>query len=75
MKSDPKCPECGAESLYQTTIPSGGGHGPLLLPQLGGFFRFANFDVLVCGDCGLTRFFADDQARAKLPRASRWARI
>lgn len=75
MKTDSKCPECNAESLYRTTTPSGGGHGPILLPQLGGFFHAAGFEVVTCGDCGFTRFFAEDQARAKLPRASRWLRI
>ena len=70
-----KCPECGAESLYWTSTYSGGGHGPLLLPQLGTFWRPAEFDVLVCADCGLTRFYAHKEARLKLPTASNWQPI
>ncbi|MEN9574472.1 MAG: hypothetical protein RL514_2327 [Verrucomicrobiota bacterium] len=75
MKTDPKCPECGAASLYRTTTPSGGGHGPILLPQLGSFWQAAGFEVVACVACGFTRFFADAKARAKLPKADRWARI
>ena len=70
-----KCPECGAESLYRTTTPANGSHGPVLLPGLGGFLRFAKFNLVACAECGLTRFYADDEARAKLPKASQWVRI
>ena len=70
-----KCPECGAESLYWTTTNSGGGYGPILLPQLGTFWQVAKFDVLVCAGCGLTRFYAHKEARAKLPTAKLWQRI
>ena len=66
------CPECDGHSLYQTTTRSGGGYGPVLLPRLGRFLRMADFHVLVCADCGLTRFYAEPSARAKLPTASQW---
>ena len=72
-----KCPECGAASLYRTTTNSGGGHGPLLLPGLNrSFWRpFAKFYVVVCADCGLTRFYAEAEALSKLPTASGWLPI
>lgn len=66
------CPECGGPSLYQTTTNSGGGYGPMLLPKLGSFFRMPMFVVVVCADCGLTRFYAEPDARAKLRRSDRW---
>lgn len=75
MKTDVSCPECGAKPLYRTTTHANGGHGPSLLPGLGGFFRFAQFEVIACAACGLTRFYADAAARAKLPRAHQWERI
>ncbi|MFM8469367.1 MAG: hypothetical protein ACKODH_05270 [Limisphaerales bacterium] len=75
MKTDVSCPECGSESLYRTTTHANGHHGPALLPGLGGFFRFAQFDVITCADCGLTRFYAETSARAKLPTARQWVRI
>jgi hypothetical protein len=28
--------------------------------------------VVVCGDCGLIRFFADEHATAKLPGSTDW---
>lgn len=70
-----KCPECGLENIYATTTNSGGGYGPILLPQLGGFLRMAAFEVLVCANCGLTRFYADAAARTKLPGANKWRRL
>lgn len=78
-----KCSECGAAALYRTTTNSGGGYGPALLPGLerpfsmGAFFSgtFAKFDVVVCAECGLTRFYADLDARAKLPTATGWLPI
>lgn len=78
MKNDKvKCPECGAASLYRTTTNSGGGHGPMLLPELGrSFWRpFAKFQVVVCAVCGLTRFYAEPDARLKLPTADGWLPI
>ncbi len=67
-----QCPECGGHSLHQTTTRSGGGYGPILLPGLGRFLRLADFRVVVCGDCGLTRFYASEDARSQLPSTKRW---
>ncbi len=77
MKTDPKCPACGAESLYRATTNSGGGHGPLLLPGLNrSFWRpFAKFPVVVSADCGLPRLYAEAEALAQLPTASDWLPI
>lgn len=49
----------------------------MLLPDLGrSFWRpFAKFQVVVCAECGLTRFYAEGEARAKLSTASQWVRI
>ena len=32
----------------------------------------AQFKVVVCGDCGLARFFVEPSALAKLPKARAW---
>lgn len=66
-----KCPECGGSTLYKTVAQSAGGHGTLL-PGLGRILRFAKFDIVVCGRCGLTRFYAEESAREKLPQARQW---
>ena len=70
-----KCPECAGETLFTTTTSSGGQHGPALLPGLGGFLRYAKFNVVVCRNCGLTRFYTVDDALEKLPEASQWQRM
>ncbi len=76
MNTNPKpCPECGGATYVHTSTSAGGVHGPYFLPGLGGFLSMARFKVVVCGDCGLTRFYAEPNAVAKLPRARRWARL
>ena len=69
------CPECSRQNLYKTSVNSAGNHGPVLLPGLGGFLRYAKFDVVICRDCGHTRFFAEPSARTKLSTSSRWTRL
>jgi predicted nucleic-acid-binding Zn-ribbon protein len=67
MKST--CPDCGSQALYRKSgISSTGGQGPELLPGLekGAFFqRIPKMDAVMCADCGLVRFYADEDARAK----------
>jgi predicted nucleic-acid-binding Zn-ribbon protein len=69
-----KCPECGSQALYTTQVDSAG-HSIALLPGLGGFLRMAKFNVVVCENCGLTRFYAEPSAREKLSRSARWRAI
>jgi hypothetical protein len=71
------CPNCNSRNLYKTKRPvgSGGGHAPNYLPGLGGFLRSGRFSVVVCRDCGLTRYFALPDALEKLPDSSKWERV
>jgi predicted nucleic-acid-binding Zn-ribbon protein len=70
---DPRaCPECGGHSIHQNKASSGGWYGPVLLPGLGQFLGYAEFNVRVCADCGLTRFYASPAARAKLRTLNYW---
>jgi predicted nucleic-acid-binding Zn-ribbon protein len=58
------CPECGGGELYTPE------KGPTLFREL----PIARFNVVVCGDCGLTRMFArriDVQAL----KAGPWVRV
>jgi DNA-directed RNA polymerase subunit RPC12/RpoP len=70
------CPGCGSRTLYESRgVGSGGSHGPNLLPGLGTLFSSAKLTVVVCRDCGLTRFFAQSEARAKLKDSKRWKAV
>ncbi len=69
------CPGCGGNTLYGSRAAAGGGYAPELLPGLGGFFSPATFIVVVCSDCGLTRFYAPPEARAKLEGSKKWSRV
>ena len=72
------CSHCGGDELYVRRVPSGGGLGPYLLSGLGPFvLKFfesgpPKFDVVVCARCGLTRFFAEPQARQRLEGNEYW---
>jgi predicted nucleic-acid-binding Zn-ribbon protein len=67
------CPNCESKNLYQGPETSaGGGHAPNYLPGLGKFLSSAKFVLVVCRDCGLTRFFAQPEARAKLGESGKW---
>jgi predicted nucleic-acid-binding Zn-ribbon protein len=69
------CPHCGSTSLYEVQASAGGGpYGPNLLPGLG-FFHIGWFRVVVCSECGVTQFFADEKSRAKLAQSDKWKRL
>ena len=70
------CPGCGGRTLYQSKdVDSGGSGGPDFLPGLGKFILSAKFVLVVCRDCGLTRFYAQPEARAKLRDSKKWKAV
>jgi DNA-directed RNA polymerase subunit RPC12/RpoP len=74
MSDVPPCPDCGSRTLYRgPATSSGGGHAPDYLPGLGtSWFRSARLVLVVCRDCGLTRFYAQPEARRKLGASGKW---
>ena len=76
MQKMSTCPECGNSNVYAGgEVSAGGGYAPNYLPGLGTFFSSAKFTVLVCRDCGLTRFFASKEALGKLPDSGKWHKL
>jgi predicted nucleic-acid-binding Zn-ribbon protein len=77
MKNPVPCPNCQSRNQYKTKKPvaSGGGHAPNYLPGLGHWFRSGRFDIIVCRDCGLTRFFVDEEDRDDLDDSNKWERL
>jgi hypothetical protein len=65
------CPNCQGNTLYRSPEISSGSD-PNYLPGLGRFVFSAKFVLVVCRDCGLTRFFAQPRARAKLKESGKW---
>ncbi|HTU90338.1 MAG TPA: hypothetical protein VMF69_09710 [Gemmataceae bacterium] len=66
------CPNCGGGELYHRRLSSAGAYGPQLLAGLGSFLHYADFDVVVCADCGMTRFFAEPEARKNVRSHDEW---
>ena len=76
MENVAPCPNCGGRTLYQgPATSSGGGHAPNYLPGLGRFLVSAKFVLVVCRDCGLTRFFAQPEARERLRDSGKWKAV
>lgn len=75
MQRSRECPECGRSNLYRSAVSAGGGHAPNYLPGLGTFWGAPKFEVVLCQDCGLTRFFAPAEALRKVPEAKKWTRV
>jgi ribosomal protein L37E len=74
-----RCRQCDKQSLYKTEgVLASGGYGPDLLPGIAsswGFRGRPKFQVVVCSECGLTQFHADEQTRTKLSTSDKWTKI
>jgi hypothetical protein len=72
------CPNCDGNNIYLNKPGVSGGVGVFgggaanYLPGLGGSFRFAKLYPAICKDCGLIRFFTDEDARSKLENSPGW---
>jgi predicted nucleic-acid-binding Zn-ribbon protein len=65
-----KCPNCGGSNQYaRAQVPANGAFGPHLLPKL----RPGRFYIVICKDCGLTRFFASRVDTQSL--SNKWKRV
>ena len=69
------CPNCKSKNLYRSVEVSAGGGELDFLPGLAGMFSVGKFTVVLCRDCGLSRFFAGRKAMDKLKTSKKWKRI
>lgn len=70
------CPNCNSNRLYESKpISAGGGYAPNYLPGLGKLFVSARFTLVLCSECGLTRFFASEAAINKLRDTWKWKEL
>ncbi len=67
-----ECTNCGQQSLYQADARSGGLFGPNYLAGLNSFGASADFTIVICENCGLTRFFTDPHSLKKLKTNHGW---
>jgi predicted nucleic-acid-binding Zn-ribbon protein len=76
MDNTSPCPNCGGRELFRSEeVEATSVHGPNVLPWLGRLFHRARMSLVLCRDCGLVRFFADTEARAKVPESTKWKRL
>jgi predicted nucleic-acid-binding Zn-ribbon protein len=67
--ADGKCPNCGSEELYRYVNTPANGWVIRLLPKVTPGY----FTVILCRDCGLTRFFAGQVDRERA--SAIWERL
>jgi hypothetical protein len=67
------CPNCGGRTLFRSVpVNAGDGSSPDYLPGLGRAFSAGKFRLVLCGGCGLTRFFAQREALEKVAGSKKW---
>ena len=71
------CPQCRSDDVFESkhrvdTTTIGGELLPGLAP---GAFSSAKMRAVVCGECGLLRYFVDDEALEKMRSSPGWRRV
>jgi predicted nucleic-acid-binding Zn-ribbon protein len=70
-----ECPECGSGELYvHGGILARGGYGPDLLPGTSKLLSPAQLKCVVCKSCGLVRYYAGQEALARVGTQTGWHR-
>lgn len=76
MNKIASCPNCNGNDIYiNKKGVSGGGYAANYLPGLGGFMYHAKLHPVICRDCGLARFFVEEDALSKLENSSKWEKL
>jgi hypothetical protein len=75
MKVKPNCSNCGGIYIFVNTEGIPGNVYANYLLGLGGTLYFAKLYPTICQDCGLVRFFTNDDAISKLNAAKQWKRL
>lgn len=75
MKVGLTCPNCGGKNIFMKADGVWGTGDPNYLPGLGGFGYYAKLYPTICQDCGLVRFFTDEDAVSKLEGSKHWERV
>ena len=72
MKKTKRCGECQSSTIYTTTVSSGGGYAPDLLPGTHPWYSGSNLEIYICAKCGNFQFFVPEDALSKLAKAPKF---
>ena len=72
MKKTRQCGECQSSSIYTTTISSGGGYAPDLLPGTQPWYSAGKVEIYICTKCGHLQFFVPDDVLAKVSKSKKF---
>jgi hypothetical protein len=57
MKHTKRCASCGGTNIRTTTVASGGGYSPELLPGTHSWWTSGKLEVFICTGCGHFQYF------------------
>ncbi|HHY10521.1 MAG TPA: hypothetical protein GX528_08150 [Firmicutes bacterium] len=69
-----ECQHCGSGDLCFTDTAANGGYGPSFLPGTG-FLKPAKFRIIVCEQCGFTRWFVVPGDLGKVKNSKHFRRL
>jgi len=70
------CPNCQSDEVYAyKENVEFSGLSMSFLPALGTMFAAAYVTPVVCADCGLARYFADETARERMKENPGWKKL
>ena len=71
------CPHCRSDRVFASakTIDTSTIGGELVPKLAAGPFSSAKMRAVVCGDCGLLRYFVDQEALQKLEHSKHWTQL
>ena len=72
-KNKRNCSECGSSDVWTTTISSGGGYAPDVLPGAQPhWWGGGKLEVYICGACGHLRWFVPADALARVRKSKKF---
>jgi len=72
MKHTRRCSECGSTDIRTTTVWSGGGHSPDLLPGAHPWLLSGRIEIYICAVCGYFQYFVPPEYLAKVRESKKF---
>ena len=74
MKHTKRCAECGSTDIRTTTVPSGGGYAPDLLPGAHSWWLSGKLEIYICAACGYFQYFVPSEYLARVLESKKFTR-
>jgi hypothetical protein len=75
MKRTGRCSECSGTDIRTTTVSSGGGYAPDLLPGTHAWWTTGKLEVYVCCTCGYFQYFVPEEFLEEVAESDKFESI